>query len=268
MHPPRRNAGECNMALRLCIETRRMRILPPGSGRARAAHTWCGACTRIVHCAAPEPTRDASINAGAEGTGHARQPRLVAAHESLTMSVGHGLRLNSAAKSVQERPAGTAFCTTPVADRQVRPMRIRKTGTAGRTPCATPPLPAVAGLRIPGQAFVKLTNSAAAPACTSTWDLETSSCHADAQRRGDAADRVICNFCIERGVETGKARGVLQSGVSRPQHGGIAPRADTAQPARKVMSPYQASAVSPVLSVSVETITPLTDAGSVPKARR
>ena len=55
MHPPRRNAGECNMALRLCIETRRMRILPLGSGRARAAHTWCGACTRIVHCAAPEP---------------------------------------------------------------------------------------------------------------------------------------------------------------------------------------------------------------------
>jgi len=216
----------------------------------------------------PSRTRDASISAGVEGTSHAHHPFLAAPHVSFVVFVGHGLRLNSAAKSVQGGLAGTAFSAAPVANGQVRPMRIRETGTAGRKPCATPPLPAVACLRFPEQAFAKLTNSAADLACTSTFVLDTLSCRADAHRRGQAADRFICNFCIGRGNQTGKARDVLQSGVSRPQHVGIAPRAVAAQAARNVMSPYQASAVSPVLSVSVETITPLTDAGSVPKARR
>ena len=114
------------------------------------------------------------------------------------MSVGRGLRLNSAAKSVQEGLAGTAFSAAPVANGQVRTMRIRESGTAGRKPRTTPPLPAVACLHFPEQAFAKLTNSAADLVCTSTLALDRLSCRADARCRGDAADRYICNFCMKR----------------------------------------------------------------------
>ena len=197
-----------------------------------------------------------------------RANRVSSPRKSLSRCPSDGACVSILRRSVQEGLAGTAFSAAPVANGQVRTMRIRESGTAGRKPRTTPPLPAVACLHFPEQAFAKLTNSAADLVCTSTLALDRLSCRADARCRGDAADRFICNFCIGRVDETGKARGVLQSGVSRPQHGGIASRADPVQPARNVMSPYQASAVSPVLSVSVETITPLTDAGSVPKARR